>query len=197
MLLDIDKIIKKYKLKINGILHIGAHKCEELPIYNNLNINNVIWIDANPKLSAKNIHNFVCSNTDKGYSSLHITNNSDSSTIYNFDSHLEKYPDIYVKETILVPNKTIDTFYKEQNIPKDYANMLVLCIQGSELLALQGMNNTLKYYDAIITKVNYGYVYKNNTLIKEMDDFLIRKNFKRVEVKWTEKDWGQAFYIKK
>lgn len=197
MLLDLDKIIKKYNLKINGILHIGAHKCEELPIYNNLNINNVIWIDANPKLSAKNIHNFVCSNTDKGYSSLHITNNSDSSTIYNFDSHLEKYPDIYVKETILVPNKTIDTFYKEQNIPKDYANMLVLCIQGSELLALQGMNNTLKYYDAIITKVNYGYVYKNNTLIKEMDDFLIRKNFKRVEVKWTEKDWGQAFYIKK
>ena len=197
MLLDLDKIIKKYKLKINGILHIGAHKCEELPIYNNLNINNIIWIDANPKLSNKNIHNFVCNNTDKGYSSLHITNNSDSSTIYNFDSHLEKYPDIYIKETILVPNKTIDTFYKEQNIPKNYVNMLVLCIQGSELLALQGMNNTLKYYDAIITKVNYGYVYKNNTLVQEMDDFLIRKNFKRVEVKWTEKDWGQAFYIKK
>ncbi len=29
----IDSLIEFFKLKINGILHVGAHKCEELNVY--------------------------------------------------------------------------------------------------------------------------------------------------------------------
>ena len=37
MLIDLISLIKKYKLKINGILHIGASVCEELNIYKKCN----------------------------------------------------------------------------------------------------------------------------------------------------------------
>ena len=33
MLIFLDDLVKKYNIKITGIIHIGAHECEELPIY--------------------------------------------------------------------------------------------------------------------------------------------------------------------
>ena len=33
MLISLDFIVKKYNMNISGILHIGAHKCEELNKY--------------------------------------------------------------------------------------------------------------------------------------------------------------------
>lgn len=36
----------------NGILHIGAHKCEEKSLYHSIGIadDNILWIEANPEL---------------------------------------------------------------------------------------------------------------------------------------------------
>ena len=33
MLIPLNYLIKKFNLKINGVLHIGAHECEELNDY--------------------------------------------------------------------------------------------------------------------------------------------------------------------
>ena len=35
-------------VKGEGGVHIGAHKCEELPFYNKMGIQPVLWIDAIP-----------------------------------------------------------------------------------------------------------------------------------------------------
>ena len=37
-------MIKKYNMKINGVLHIGAHRCEELNCYLYANINSDILL---------------------------------------------------------------------------------------------------------------------------------------------------------
>ena len=47
----IDNLINFFKLDIKGILHVGAHKCEELDVYlKHTNSNNIYWIEANPNL---------------------------------------------------------------------------------------------------------------------------------------------------
>ena len=50
MLIPTEKflsILLKNKITINGVLHIGAHDCEELPFYNEIcNTESIIWIDA-------------------------------------------------------------------------------------------------------------------------------------------------------
>ena len=53
MLINITYLINKYNLKINGILHIGAHLCEEKQVYDENNINNVLWIEGNTNIVNK------------------------------------------------------------------------------------------------------------------------------------------------
>ena len=38
MLLDLEKIVRKYNLNIRGIIHIGAHLGQEYPVYKELSI---------------------------------------------------------------------------------------------------------------------------------------------------------------
>ena len=33
MLIDFEELIKKYKINISGVIHVGGHVGEEIPIY--------------------------------------------------------------------------------------------------------------------------------------------------------------------
>lgn len=49
MLISLHKLIEKYNIHLQGILHVGAHECEELEVYlNYLPINKILWIEALP-----------------------------------------------------------------------------------------------------------------------------------------------------
>ena len=79
----------------------------------------------------------------------------------------------------------------------DY-NFLNLDIQGAELKALKGMEEYLDKVDYIYTEVNEDYVYKGCALVSELDEFLGKYGFTRVETSWAGNcKWGDAFYIKK
>ena len=206
MLIPFDKIYNKYKMNIRGILHIGAHKCEEQYIYNKFGINNdrIIWVEANPNLVIENlkkdstiiIKNFICCEKDTGTTTLNIANNGASSSVYEFGTHSKYFPTINFVNTIKVRNNRIDTMYKKEKIPENFANFLNIDIQGAELLALKGMGNLLNNFDYAYLEVNRDYSYKNCCLIGEIDDFLKKFDFIRVETEWTIKTWGDALYVK-
>jgi FkbM family methyltransferase len=206
MLLPLEDLVIKYKMNIKGVLHIGAHTCEELNVYNKFNIFNdkIIWVEANPTLCQniieqdKNIiiKNFICCDTDIGNTTLHIANNGASSSILELETHLKHHPNVHYINDIKVINKTIDTMYSEDNIPYDFANFLNIDIQGAELLALKGMTKVINNYDYIYLEVNKEHLYKDCALIDEIDSFLKTYNFTRVETHWTECNWGDALYIK-
>ena len=47
MLIPLKELVSRYNIKIKGILHVGAHECEELKDYlNYLPINKILWIEA-------------------------------------------------------------------------------------------------------------------------------------------------------
>ena len=50
MFISLKNIIQKYNLQIKGVIHVGAHKGEELSSYFKNNIKNVILIEANNEL---------------------------------------------------------------------------------------------------------------------------------------------------
>lgn len=207
MLINFDTLTNKYNMNICGILHIGAHKCEELKRYKKYGLKNnqIIWIEGNPKLvkyindldNTIIIKNFICCDTDENESILNISNNGQSSSILELGTHKKSYPYIKYIDRISVKNKRIDTMYKEDSIPSTFANFLNIDIQGAELLALKGMGKILNNFHYIYLEVNKDYVYKNCSLVTEIDDYLIKFNFKRVETKWTSEKWGDALYIKK
>ena len=75
---------------LTGVLHVGAHECEERHLYEALGITpeRTIWIDAQADKVAQaiakgvpNVYHCVMSDTDGAEVTFNITNNSQSSSI--------------------------------------------------------------------------------------------------------------------
>ena len=86
---------------IRGILHVGAHECEEKELYNNeFNVkdDDIIWIDANSNLikynklrGIPNCYTCVLDEFERD-TKFNITNNNQSSNLLEFGTHSESYP---------------------------------------------------------------------------------------------------------
>jgi FkbM family methyltransferase len=203
MLIKLLQLVEKYKINFKGILHVGAHECEELGDYlKYLPMNNILWVEG---LVDKVQY---CKNTFPGIQIEHAVvsdiiesvtfnraNNGQSSSILEFGLHKNFYPGIRYISSESVTTQVLKDILPKYNI--DY-NFLNLDIQGAELKALKGMEEYLNKVDYIYTEVNSDYVYENCALVTEIDDFLLKFNLHRVETSWAENyRWGDAFYIRK
>ena len=200
--------IKRNKIKLKGVLHIGAHECEEKGFYNkdlHINDKNIIWIEANPTKveeakirGIKNIYQAVITNEDDKEIMFNVANNFQSSSVLELGTHATEHPDItYVKElSFMAKTTTIKTFFKKNKIrnPENY-NFWNFDIQGAELSALKGATKSIQYAKALYLEVNEKELYKNCALIEEIDAFLSQYNFKRVLTKFTQHGWGDALYV--
>lgn len=188
-------------IKINKCIHVGAHKCEELPIYIKLGLssNDIIWIEGNSDLVSlskdNKIYNYIILDKDNCDIILHKANDTSSSSILDMYIHTEVYPMISYLNNEKSKSITIDTFLHLHNINKKEYNFLNIAIQGAELLALKGAINYLKYVNVIYIKIHEIELYKDCASIKDLDDFLGVYNFRRIITIMTDKGWGDALYI--
>lgn len=206
MLIPFQYLFNKYKLKIKGILHVGAHECEEYGDYarNNVSVKNQLWIEAIPEkieickrnIKDINIINAIISDKDDEIVKFNVTNNYQSSSILELKTHLVEHPHIYVIYKFEGKTKTVKTIYDENKIEYDSYNFINLDIQGVELSALKGMGDILNNFDYIYTEINTKELYQGCSLVSEIDIFLKEKGFLRVETKMTEHGWGDGFYLK-
>jgi FkbM family methyltransferase len=199
------QILKDNNIFLKGVLHIGAHECEELKYYVSEGINpvKIDWIEANKNIAERmrslgipNIHCFAVDN-EEGEAEFFVTNNGQSSSLLKFGTHEQSYPWCKVTEVHKVQKKRLDTFFKENpEINVSERNLWVLDIQGSELNALKSASDYINHVDAIYSEVNTQYVYQNCGLLQEMDNFLEEKGFKRVKTHMTDQGWGDALWVR-
>jgi hypothetical protein len=200
----INEILLKNNINIIGAFHIGAHDCEELSFYDQLNLKNIdiIWIDAiNTKViearnrGIPNVYNAIITDKDNEDVVFNISNNVESSSVLAFGTHAIEHPQIHYVDQIYQKSITIDTFFDKNNIDASKYNFWNFDIQGAELMALKGATNSIKYAKAIYLEVNEKELYINCGLIKDIDLFLSDYNFKRVLTNMTKHGWGDALYI--
>lgn len=206
MLININNL--NFFKDVYGIIHIGAHECEErnsyLMHFNNITDNDIVWIDAleekvkkiKEKTSSIRIFNECISDKDNEIVTFNITNNFQSSSFLNLKEHLKEHPDIYTERQVQMKTKTLKTFYNENNFEYNKFNFMALDIQGAELLALKGANEILKHVDYIYIEVNIKELYENCGLLHDVDEYLKKYNFIRKNTLMTPHGWGDAFYIK-
>lgn len=206
MLIPFKELLKKHTIKVSGILHIGAHECEELKDYLSCGVKkeNIYWVEGQEVLvnnmKKKGIHNIyvgLIDEEDNKEVTFNISNNGQSSSILEFGSHLIHHPHVHYISSHTQKTIRLDTLIEKNNIKIDKINFLNLDIQGVELRALKSMEIYLKHIDYIYTEVNTEEVYKNCAKIEQIDEYLKRFNFKRCDTSIYKKfGWGDAFYIK-
>jgi len=205
MMMDFQDLVRKYKVDVKGVLHVGAHLAEEAEVYESVNSGTVWWVEANPSVLPKIeqkisrfrdqwlIHALVYSE-DGAELEFNVTNyDGMSSSIYEFGTHTSFSPDVLFTDKIKLTTKTLDTICKANNITANFLNM---DLQGAEGPALRGAESLINRLDYIMTEVNKDEVYVGCTRIEEIDKIL--EDFQRVETLWVStQGWGDAFYIRK
>jgi FkbM family methyltransferase len=204
MLIPFSSVVQQLKANITGILHVGAHECEEMVHYSSENITNIYWIDAmEDKVNLmkskgiKNIYQAVIDLEDGKEVDFHITNNGESSSILEFGSHSTHHPQVHVTKVQKLITTRLDTLIEQNNIPINTLNFLNLDIQGVELRALKSMEKYLQHIDYIYTEVNIEQVYKGCDEIGAIDSYLLEHGFIRVGQRiYQQFGWGDAIYVR-
>jgi FkbM family methyltransferase len=201
----IQHILSENNISITGAFHIGAHECEELSFYQQLNLDptDIIWIDAIPQKvdEAKqrgipNMYHTVITDKDNEDITFHVSNNGQSSSVLEFGTHSQEHPWVTYVEDLSQKSTTIQTFIKENNIKIEKHNFWNFDIQGAELMALKGAGDLIQTAAAIYLEVNEKELYRGCGLIGEIDSFLSTYGFTRVATEMTVHGWGDALYIK-
>jgi FkbM family methyltransferase len=193
--------------KITGVVHIGAHECEERDGYIQhfkLSDSNIIWVEAMPnkvafiKSTIPNAIIFNCcvSDVDDQEVDFMVTNNGQSSSMLDLKTHKIAHPHVVEVGRIKLKTKKVDTLFKENGLDMTQFNFLNLDIQGAELLALRGSIELLKNIDYIYCEVNTDELYENCALLPELDKFLESQGFVRFQIAMTTCGWGDAFYVR-
>ncbi len=204
MILNFDHLVNAFNLKIEGILHIGAHYGEEHSLYKKHGIQNVAYFEplkSNFNILSKNINddsllfNFALGSENKKIEMfVETANNGQSSSILEPDIHLLQYPHITFDSKEVVDMKRLDDLGDLLNNKK--FNFINIDVQGYELEVFKGAEKTLNNVDYIISEVNRAPVYKDCANIDQLDNFLSNYGFTRVETSWVGVTWGDAFYLK-
>lgn len=201
MLISLHELVIKYSINFKGILHVGAHECEELTDYERyISRDNILWVEAMPhkvelcksRYAGINIENAIVSDTIETVV-FNVSNNGQSSSMLDFGLHSQYHPDVHYVSTFNGQTSLLTNILPKYKI--DY-NFLNFDIQGAELKALKGMDTYLHNVDYLYTEVNSDYVYKGCVLVNELDEYLKQFGLVRVETSWTDCKWGDAFYIK-
>ena len=203
MFITVSELSRYWNISPTGVLHVGAHLGEEALDYEKFGWTPVIWVEAQPILVQK-LNSRLDSSKHKVVEAaiweedgvplkLHIASNSQSTSLLNFGSHADSYPQITFVSEIDVSTKRLDSIIRAEEMP----NLINLDIQGVELSAIRSLGKLLHTVDYIYTEVNKSEVYEECTLVTDLDEYLLDKGFKRVTTRWYLKEgWGDALYIR-
>jgi FkbM family methyltransferase len=203
MLFKFGNLIQKYNAKIKGAIQVGAHHGQEIPIFRQNGIRNIICFEPVPsnfnilKETVKEnaqVFNLALGNSNTRIKmNIETANAGQSSSILKPHLHLRLYPEIRFNQEIEVEMVRLDDFL--QNDPNKF-NFLCIDVQGYELEVLKGAEKTLVGIDYILCEVNRAMVYQGCPMVEEIDSYLKQFNFTRVETNWAGDIWGDAFYVK-
>lgn len=180
-----------------GIIHIGAHRGEEAPIYEWFG-KKVLWFEANPfifkdlednifKYKHQFVYNELLLDEKKKNIEFFLSNNDfASSSIFNFGKLSEGkdslWPEKKLKmvKSIYLNSKSFDELILEKKLNIENYNHWVIDTQGSELLFLKGAKNSLKYCKSIYVEVSNADVYKNGSEWIDVKNYLTSFGFEQI-----------------
>ena len=205
MITNLETLLNKFKIRITGVSHFGAHIGQELDTYNKMEINNIHFFEPQKdsfdilNKRTKEFNNVKIYNVGLGSKSFKTKMYSSdvydgvSASVLKPTAHKDYFPEVVFDKLI-----TEIEIIKYDDLHIKDVNFLNIDIQGYELEALKGSKNSLKDIDAIYTEVSRKPLYENSCLIRDLDEFLKKHDFIRAGSYWYNfiLPHGEAFYVK-
>ena len=175
--------------KVRGVIHVGANAGQERELYGAFGLD-VIWIEPIPEVFERlqaNISQFpkqrafrylVTDQVGKEHE-LHIADNSGaSSSIFDFDKHVEMYPHIAYKGSITMRGTTLGSILTFEKVDIQQYDAVVLDTQGSELNILNSAEALLPNFRFVKVEVPDFESYKGCCQIAELSAFMFSQGFR-------------------
>jgi FkbM family methyltransferase len=201
------KEIKPFLKNLRGAIHVGANIGEERYWYEAMHFTSVLWFEPNKELFPKLLKNIKPFNTQYAFNIgihdslkraiLHISNNDgQSSSLLQLGTHSIYHPDVTYINDYEIKLDRLDYFLEDNEYNVQDFNFINIDVQGTELNVLRSMGDLLGDLDYVYLEVNDEEVYKECSLLPQIDSYLDYFNFIRLKTKMTKAHWGDAFYIK-
>jgi FkbM family methyltransferase len=211
-----------YSVPVSGVVHVGAHRGEELENYIVDGVQRAVWIEPNPEVYDEMMTHFAAYGWDlenriKNHTFMLAASDVDDQEV---DFYLVYGPDAgfmegnkgcssmlkpigrfesWFQKKITATTVTLDTLMERNNLdPSDY-QCLMIDTQGAELLVLRGAENLLKHITLIVAEVTFHTPdYEDNPTFEEVRDFLDAHGFSHVTTGfWGDDHQGDGVFIRK
>jgi FkbM family methyltransferase len=220
-LVDIELLVSKIpNVPINGIVHVGAHTAEEFSVFNSINSGSLLLIEANPSICDQLLNKF------KDFPNIDIENLAISNKIGDVPFYVHKSRSGSIESSSILPMKDLKEIVTSMTVSdvikvktttlnelllnnikyvKNRYDLLVIDIQGAEILALEGATEVLQCFKAIIIEVNVIPMYDSGVTEDRIDEILSGYNFVKSFTVYHElyknEDrfvaWGESLYLTK
>ena len=185
---------------LRKLIHVGAHMGQERHLYESCGYDEVLWIEGSPSVHARlteslnehtngtgvsesgTRHHSVCSilseKSGEDIKLLEFSNDGESSSMFPPTSETQKrWPHVTTTgRNEVVRSRTLDEVAEECGILQS-ADVLIVDVQGAELLVLKGADQVLRNVKAVISEVSTVPYYDGGVLFPELNSFLETKGF--------------------
>jgi FkbM family methyltransferase len=202
----IPDCFEKCSIVPKGIIHIGAHFCEEREIYEKAGCDDkkVVWIEGNPhvchlvsqKFPTVQVYNGLISDKEHDVDFI-ITNNGQSSSFLELKEHKIQHPEVYEVGRIKLRTTTLPELLSQNSIDVTKYDCLMMDIQGAELHALRGMKDILSGFRLVYLEVNTKEIYAECGQLSDIVDFLQPYGFVMKDINMTHYGWGDAVFVRR
>ena len=193
---DIQREIINAMLDSSGILHIGAHRGSEAPVYSWFD-KSAIWIEANYEIFEElkiNLHfyqnqhayNYLILDKEENDKNFYISNNDGaSSSVFQFGKDHQKAElfnnrSFKFIKTKKIKSYSLDTFIKLEKININDFNYWVIDVQGAELLVLNGCKTNLQHCKYLYIEISKKSFYEDGVKWDDLKSFLDTSNFSKI-----------------
>ena len=181
---------------LRTLVHVGEHLAQERTLYERMGFRDILWIEGSPETyrrlvdsfsgdSAKSIarHRTLCAllseETGRDVAFYQFNNEGASDSLFPATQRLhDRWP--HVQQTADVQRLTtltLDEAIESQGLAGN-VNVLVVDVQGAELLVLKGGTRTLSEVDAVVCEVSTEPFYDGGVLYPELKEFLNAYGFR-------------------
>lgn len=191
------------------IVHVGAHTGQEAATYQDWGARRVLWVEAAPDIFPRlEAHlaemrtrppglfarltkapptehiavNALVADKDGDERALNVYDNDGASnSIFNIvRDGSGRYDSLHeTGEVHHIASRTLDNILSEAGVPFDEVDILVVDIQGAELLCLKGATKLLEHVRWIEAEVSRRPVYTGGVLLHELEAWLGERGFRR------------------